>query len=80
VILVRLLSAAAVVASVAWLIVAPGFEPGLAALASLSTLVSTFLIEKRGVVRQRQSVSQSSIGIQAGGDVKTGPIERSHEK
>jgi len=68
---VKLLAVIAVIASVAWYIAQPGFEPLLSGLASLSALATSFIVEKRNTrrVRQNQSTSQSSIGIQAGRDV-----------
>lgn len=68
----RILAAIAVVGSFAWLIAAPGFEPALAAVGAISALVSTFLSGQQDGRRaeQQQSVSTSSIGVQAAGDVK----------
>lgn len=73
---VKFLAAIALLGSIAWVIADPGFEPGLAVVGSLSALVSAFLVEKRNARRaqQHQSVSQSSIGVQAGGDVSIGNI------
>lgn len=74
---VKLLAAIALIGSIAWTIADPGFEPGLAVVGSLSALVPTFLVERRNARRaqQHQSVSKSSIGVQAGGDVNIGSIE-----
>lgn len=73
---VKFLAAIALLGSIAWVIADPGFEPGLAVVGSLSALVSAFIVEKRKARRaqQHQSVSQSSTGIQAGGDVSIGNI------
>jgi hypothetical protein len=73
---IKLLAAIALIGSIAWLIVDPGFEPALAVVAAISALVSTLLIQKRVARRpqQHQSVSKSSIGIQAGGDVSVDNI------
>jgi hypothetical protein len=69
----KVLSVIALVVSVGWAIAAPGFEPVLAVVVSLSALVSTFVIERRSArLRQRQAVSGSSVGVQAGGDVIIG--------
>ena len=75
---VKVLAAIALLGSIGWAIVDPGFEPALAVVGSVSALVSAFLVEKRNARRanQRQSVSNSSIGVQAGRDVnigRTGP-------
>jgi hypothetical protein len=74
--LIKLLAVVALIGSIAWLVSAPGFEPALALLGSMSALVSAFVIEKRRqrYARQQQSVSNSSMGIQAGGDVSIGNI------
>lgn len=73
---IKFLAVVALVASIAWLISAPGFEPALALVGSLTALVSAFVVEKRSKrrARQHQSVSKSSMGIQAGGDVSIGDI------
>lgn len=73
---VKLLAAIALIGSIAWVIADPGFEPGLAVVGSLSALVSVFLVAKRNARRaqQHQSVSKSSIGVQAGGNVNIGTI------
>jgi hypothetical protein len=75
---VKVLAVIALLGSIGWVIVDPGFEPGLAVVGSISALVSAFLVEKRNASRrdQRQSVSNSSIGVQAGGDVNIGNIGR----
>ena len=71
---VKILSLIALIVSIAWLIAEPGYKSGLAAIGSISALISTFLVEKRKEHRaqQHQSVSKSSVGIQAGGDVNIG--------
>jgi hypothetical protein len=66
----RTIAAIALIGSIAWFIADPGYEPAIAILASLSTIVSTFVIQTRNVRQsQHQSVSDSSKAIQAGGDV-----------
>lgn len=72
---VKFLAAIALIGSIAWVIADPGFESALAAVGSISALVSAFLVEKRNARRaQQQSVSKSSLGVQAGGDVNIGSI------
>jgi hypothetical protein len=75
---VKALAAIALIGSIGWVIVDPGFEPALAVVGSISGLISAFLVEKRNARRaqQHQSVSKSSIGVQAGGDVNIGNIGR----
>jgi hypothetical protein len=56
------------------MIAAPGYEPALAIVASMTGLISLFVVKRkheRGT-EQHQSISKSSIGVQAGGDVRTG--------
>ncbi|WP_348255572.1 hypothetical protein [Leptolyngbya sp. ST-U4] len=74
--IIKFLAVVALVASIAWLASDPGFEPALALVGSMSALVSAFVVEKRSKrhARQHQSVSNSSMGIQAGGDVSIGDI------
>ena len=73
---VKFLAAIALIGSITWVIADPGFEPALAVVGSISALVSAFLVEKRNARRaqQHQSVSKSSVGVQAGGDVSIGDI------
>ena len=72
---VKFLAAIAVIGSIAWVIKDPGFESALSVIGAISALVSAVLIERRNKRRtQRQSVSGSSIGVQAGGDVNIGNI------
>lgn len=73
---VKVLAAVALMGSIAWVIADPGFESSLAVVGSLSALVSAFLVEKRNArgAQQHQSVSNSSIGVQAGGNVNIGNV------
>jgi hypothetical protein len=73
---VKALAIIALICSIVWVIVDPGFESVLAALGSSLTLISAFYIEKRKARREQQyqSVSKSSIGIQTGGNVNIGNI------
>ncbi|BAS58839.1 hypothetical protein NIES2135_16450 [Leptolyngbya boryana NIES-2135] len=72
--IIKFLAIITLVGSIAWLVSDPGFEPALALVGSISTLVSAVVVEKRSkrLARQHQSVSNSSMGIQAGGDVSIG--------
>jgi hypothetical protein len=71
---VKILAFVALFGSIAWVITSPGFESALAAVGSISALVSALLVEKHKARRaqQYQSVSKSSVGLQAGGDVNIG--------
>ena len=69
VIVLRILAVLALLISLAWLLLTDfGFEQVLAFVVALSALIATFL-EKKKHGRQGQKVSNSSFGIQAGGDV-----------
>ncbi len=70
--IIKFLAVVALIASIAWLVSDPSFEPALALIGSMSALVSAFVVEKRSkqhARQQHQSVSKSSMGIQAGGNV-----------
>lgn len=71
---IKILSIAAFIGSVLWFLAIPSFEPAVAAIGSLSTLISVLIIQgrKSSSAKQKQSVSKSSIGIQAGGDINIG--------
>lgn len=73
---VKILAVIALLCSIGWVIHDPGYEPALAVVVSISALVSVFFVEKRNKRRAQlqQSVSKSSIGVQAGGDVSIGNI------
>jgi hypothetical protein len=71
----KFLAAFALIGSITWVIASPGFEPALAVVGSLSTLVAMFVRDKRKAQRtQQQSVSKSSVGVQAGGNVNIGDV------
>jgi len=74
---VIILAVIALIGSIAWFIADPGFEPAIAVVSSISAVVSAFLIKKRTSrrIQQHQSVSKSSIGVQAGEDVNIGEIK-----
>jgi hypothetical protein len=74
---IKILSIATFIGSITWLIASPGFEPGLALIGSISAIIYAFLIEGKKSretrnlkkIQQSQTISKSSSGIQAGGDV-----------
>jgi len=77
---VKILSVIALICSIAWLIFDPGFDAALAVIGSISALISAFVIEGKKSkkekasqsIQQQQSVSKSSTGIQAGGNINIG--------
>ena len=72
--IIKILSIAAFIGSILWFLAIPGFEPAIVVIGSLSTLISVFIIQERKArsTKQKQSVSNSSVGIQAGGDINIG--------
>ena len=73
---IKILAVLALIGSIVWFIVDPGFEPALSIILSLSSLISALIVEKRisHRLQQKQVISKSSTGIQAGGDVNIGNI------
>lgn len=69
--LVNLLTAAALAASLAWVFYAPGFDSALALISSLSACIAAFFVRKRNDKRENQvqNISDGGVGIQAGRDV-----------
>ena len=69
--LINLLTAAALVASIAWVFYAPGFDSTLALISSLSACIAAFFVRKRNEKREKQvqNISSGGLGIQAGRDV-----------
>ncbi len=57
----------------AWLYAAPGYEPAIVLITSLIALIVSFAADRRQS-SQTQNVSSGAVGIQGGGDVKTGDI------
>ena len=71
---IKILSALALVVSLCWLFFEPSFEPLLTSVVSLSALISSFVFsnsnsKNRQSGSQNQRVSSNSSGIQAGGNV-----------
>lgn len=80
--IIKLLAGAALLGSIAWAVAAPDYEPVIAMITSLSALIAAFVSDKRreASTRQRQLVSGSGVGIQAGGDISVGNIGNSQER
>ena len=74
----KVFAAVSLLGAIAWVLVDPGFEPGLAVVGSASALLGLFVADrkKRLESNQEQVVSGRSVGIQAGGDVNIGTIGR----
>lgn len=70
---IRLLYLTIFLASVAWMIAEPGYEPAIGIVTSLIGLLTTWIINKNKESKsftQTQNVGDHSIGIQAGGNVE----------
>jgi hypothetical protein len=71
----KVLSVAALVGSVAWFLHAPDFEPAIASVTSLYACIASFVVDrKKKRALMHQEVAEGGVGIQAGGNVKTGHI------
>lgn len=70
-IVVKVLAGLVLAAGIAWMVVRPGWELGIAIVWALTAFVALFVVERRrvSVPPQRQQVSGQGVGIQAGGDV-----------
>lgn len=78
----KVLAAVSLLGAIAWVVVDPGFEPGLAVVGSASALLALFVADRRKRLassQQEQVVSHRSVGIQAGGDINIGSSERKHD-
>lgn len=76
VVYLKALAVLALLGAIAWAVYEPGFEPALAIIGAATTLLSLFIVErqKKRKSAQTQTVSRSSTGIQAGGDIHIGTI------
>lgn len=69
----KTLAVVSLLGAIAWFVWDPGFEPALAIVAAIVAFISAKVVETRRATRQQsQSVSNSSVGIQAGRDVQIG--------
>ena len=71
--IIRFLYLAIFLASVAWMIAEPGYEPAIGIRTALIGLLTQWIINKKKgetLSAQTQTVGDHSIGIQAGGNVE----------
>ena len=75
--IVKLLAAVAFLASVVWFYFDPDYEPGIAAVTSLSTLLGLWIRERQSQskVSQSQDIGNGGVGVQGIGDVNVGNIQ-----
>lgn len=74
-ILYYMLSLMVLAASFAWLYHEPGWDSGVATLAAVAAVIGVhFATRDSARAAQSQSVSNGSIGIQAGRDASTGAV------
>jgi len=69
--IIKIISIIVVFASIIWFLIDPGFDPLITLGGSLITFITLFFVEKKrekGIL-QKQKVSSSSVGIQAGGNI-----------
>lgn len=80
--IVKLLAGIAFVGSVLWVIAQPDYEPAIAVVTSLSTLIGAIAVDRRRQRRAEQSqvVGERGTAVQAGGDVNIGAIHSSAAK
>lgn len=81
-VIIRILAVVSLAGAIAWFYFVRDWEPGLAVVAALAALLGSFVGEKSSHVPpagQHQNVSDSSVGIQAGGNVSVGNIGQ-HKK
>lgn len=73
---IKFLAWITLVASIAWCIAAPDFEPAIAIATSLSALIGASTVQRRRErdAMQSQTVSHNAVGVQAGRDVTIGDI------
>lgn len=77
----KLLAVLSLLGAMAWVVMEPGFEPGLAVIGSASALFGLIVVGKknRALESQKQTLSNRSTGIQAGGDVNIGTSRRNED-
>lgn len=74
---IKILTAFSVVICFIWLLIQPGFESLIALLSSAVSFITVFFIDYRNrnkPLKQKQKITNKSIGLQAGGDITTGNI------
>ena len=82
VLVIKLLSALAFIGSVLWFIAEPDYEPAIVAITSLSGFIFLWVKEKKNQVTplQNQTVADSGLGVQAGGNVNIGNVNINKQK
>ena len=72
----KALAGLALLGAIAWAVYEPGFEPALAVIGAVTTLLSLFIVDRQKKMKsaQSQTVSRSSTGVQAEGDIHIGTI------
>lgn len=77
--IIKILSGLAFIGSIMWFIAQRDYEPAIAIITSLSTFIAAWLgeMKMKKHAHQVQTVGENGIGIQAGGDIKSGNIHTS---
>jgi hypothetical protein len=72
-----LISLAALLVSLSWFLYAPGFDSAISVVTSIGSLVaSSFMKQEQGAGGQTQTISGSSVGIQAGRDININDVSK----
>lgn len=81
-IVLKVLSIAALMGSVAWLIHSPDYEPLVATITSLSACIASFVVNRRRkpAVSMSQSVGDGSVAVQSGGNLSASEIKISNRE
>jgi hypothetical protein len=79
---IKFLAVIAFFGSVVWFFVAPDYEPAIAIVTSLSALIVAWgrRSKEKAPAGQTQSVQGEGVGVQAGGDVTMGSINKRTSK
>ena len=74
--IVKLLAVVSLIGAALWFYAQPDYEPALAIVGSISTLITVLFVERRKRVTetQKQTVGTGGIAVQAGRDVSIGTL------
>jgi hypothetical protein len=80
--IIKLLAFVAFLASIVWFCAEPGYEPAIAIITSLSTVIGLWLSARQARIKatQAQTVASGGVAVQAGGDAHVGSISNGGTK
>lgn len=65
--IIKIISIIVLILSVCWIIASPGYEPIISLFLSISGLIASYKpTQEKKSIKQKQSVTDNSFGIQAG--------------